>query len=122
MDGGKAEVGLESTVLDLSGGQPTILRPGVLTRSELQSKLETPIILKSELETEEEKGTASASQPSPGMSPVHYAPATPLHLHRNMDELLKMNISRVRMWSWSPIIGILQFLRKKSSLPSPGGQ
>ena len=89
VDGGKAEVGLESTVLDLSGGQPTILRPGVLTRSELQSKLETPIMLQSELEIEEEKGTASASQPSPGMSPVHYAPTTPLHLHKSMDDLLK---------------------------------
>ena len=89
MDGGKAEVGLESTVLDLSGGQPTILRPGVLTRSELQSKLEMSIMLQSELGKEEVKDPVSASQPSPGMSPVHYAPTTPLHLHRNMDELLK---------------------------------
>jgi len=89
VDGGKAEVGLESTVLDLSGEQPTILRPGVVTRSELQNKLETTVVFKSELETEEVKDPVSLNQPSPGMSPVHYAPKTPLHLHRNIDELLK---------------------------------
>ena len=31
VDGGQAEVGLESTVLDLSGSKPTILRPGMIT-------------------------------------------------------------------------------------------
>lgn len=70
IDGGPCTVGLESTILDLSGSQPQVLRPGHVSVDALAAVL----------------GTAVASQPSveapqvPGSLESHYAPNTPLYL------------------------------------------
>tara|TARA_Y100001978_G_scaffold175312_1_gene167461 strand:- start:49 stop:540 length:492 start_codon:yes stop_codon:yes gene_type:complete len=63
LEGGDCDVGLESTVLDLSDTIPTILRPGHITKEQLESK-----IGKIEM--------ASKTNPisSPGMLASHYAP------------------------------------------------
>ena len=39
LDGGACPVGIESTIVDLSGGSPRLLRPGTVTREQLQSAL-----------------------------------------------------------------------------------
>lgn len=70
IDGGPCEVGLESTVIDLSGPHPRILRPGAVTRSQIQSTLGRPL---GELPPPEVKR-------SPGMYARHYAPKTKLTL------------------------------------------
>jgi L-threonylcarbamoyladenylate synthase len=68
LDGGRTLVGLESTVLDLSGDTPALLRPGGITSEQL-TELLGPIAAPDE------------SQPkSPGMLPSHYAPSLPLRL------------------------------------------
>lgn len=69
LDGGDCEVGLESTVIDLSGTQPVILRPGGITRSQLEAVL-GPV------------GEAAAGNDikSPGMMTSHYAPSLPIRL------------------------------------------
>lgn len=69
VDGGPCAVGLESTILDLSGARPQVLRPGTVTAGMLAGIIgmldETP----------------SAGAPrAPGSLEVHYAPAAPLHL------------------------------------------
>lgn len=69
LDGGDCEVGLESTVIDLSGRQPVILRPGGITRSQLESVLGSV----------EEAGAGSDIK-SPGMMTSHYAPSLPIRL------------------------------------------
>jgi L-threonylcarbamoyladenylate synthase len=68
LDGGRTPVGLESTVLDLSGVAAVLLRPGGVTLEDL-TELLGPI----------EMPTA-AEPKSPGMLPSHYAPALPLRL------------------------------------------
>ena len=69
--GGKSQVGLESTVLDLTSGKPVILRPGGITKEQLE-KLLGPI----------EAYKCSAAAPSaPGMLASHYAPNLPLRLN-----------------------------------------
>lgn len=69
VDGGPCSVGLESTILDLSGPRPRVLRPGAVTRDALAEML---------------GGVPSAggsdSPRVPGALPVHYAPETPLRL------------------------------------------
>lgn len=66
LDGGPCRVGLESTVLDLTGERPAILRPGSIGAGDL-----LPIV--GPVET-----TALAAQgASPGTGASHYAPATP---------------------------------------------
>jgi L-threonylcarbamoyladenylate synthase len=66
LDDGPTPVGLESTVLDLSGEAPALLRPGAITLEQL-TELLGPIAL------------ARSDQPkSPGMLASHYAPALPV--------------------------------------------
>jgi len=69
IDAGKCEVGLESTVLDLSGKKPTILRPGGITREQLIA------VLGEVGNGDEGKEEPEALSPrSPGMKYKHYAP------------------------------------------------
>jgi L-threonylcarbamoyladenylate synthase len=68
LDGGRTPVGLESTVLDLSGESAVLLRPGGVTLEDL-AELLGPIEM-----------CAGAELKSPGMLPSHYAPLLPLRL------------------------------------------
>jgi len=70
LDGGPCSVGIESTVLDLTADVPTILRPGGVSRGQLEAILGR---------VNERGGVASATTAasSPGQHPVHYAPTTP---------------------------------------------
>jgi L-threonylcarbamoyladenylate synthase len=73
LDGGDCRVGLESTVLDISGNTPRILRPGGVTYNEIKSILGDIMI---EIVN---SSTKTASTPmSPGMKYRHYAPKAPL--------------------------------------------
>lgn len=67
VDGGSSEIGLESTVLDLTSDVPTILRPGAITKTMLEHILDRPVNMGS-LQTEND------APKSPGMKYVHYAP------------------------------------------------
>jgi L-threonylcarbamoyladenylate synthase len=70
LDSGACRVGLESTVLDLTGPRPTLLRPGGVAREML-----------AELLGELDDAAASPAAPrSPGLLASHYAPALPLRL------------------------------------------
>ena len=69
---GPSEVGLESTVLDLSGKRAVILRPGAVTPEELSEILGEEVLIETE-ETDKPK--------SPGLTLKHYAPETPLRLN-----------------------------------------
>ena len=69
--GGKSTVGIESTVVDMTGDVPVLLRPGAVTLEDLQQHL-------GEIQVEME---AVGSNPkSPGQLLKHYAPKTPLRL------------------------------------------
>ena len=68
LDGGPTPVGLESTVLDLSGTSPALLRAGAVTL-EVLADLLGPIAL-----------PGSAQPKSPGMLASHYAPRLPVRL------------------------------------------
>lgn len=69
LDGGPCTVGLESTVLDVTGERPVLLRPGGITR-EMIEKVVGP------LAEREDDGKIT----SPGQLASHYAPALPLRL------------------------------------------
>lgn len=74
LDGGSCQVGVESTVLDIRGGRPLLLRPGGVTPEEIASTLGIPCGLASWHEG------AGEGPPSPGMKYTHYAPKAPLYL------------------------------------------
>jgi L-threonylcarbamoyladenylate synthase len=71
LDGGEASVGVESTVLDLTGTLPVILRPGGLTREEIE-RLIGPVGLQGK--------SRPGPQISPGLLDSHYAPRARLIL------------------------------------------
>ena len=74
LDGGSCEVGVESTVLDLAGPVPVILRPGGTPVEELLKYL--PDLIVPGLEIAETEGVPRA----PGMKYRHYAPKAKLLL------------------------------------------
>jgi L-threonylcarbamoyladenylate synthase len=64
LDGGPCEVGVESTIVDATGEIPSVLRPGGVTREELEAVLGRPVA----------SGSASSRIRVPGQHPSHYAP------------------------------------------------
>lgn len=79
LDGGPCRVGIESTVLDLSGDRPRILRPGVIGRQEIEAVIGEIGV---EVSTVEHRiGEPDVEAPrAPGMKYRHYAPAVPVQL------------------------------------------
>jgi len=80
LDGGSCTVGVESTIIDLTGPQVVMLRPGGLAKEDIESFLNEPVLL-------------SAGNPdlpsSPGQMLKHYAPAHPFRInvtHPEPDE------------------------------------
>ncbi|WP_419895884.1 L-threonylcarbamoyladenylate synthase [Roseomonas sp. USHLN139] len=73
LDGGPCAVGLESTVLDLTGPEPRLLRPGGIAEAELE-KILGPIGRAAPAAAEDE------ARPAPGMLTSHYAPGLPVRL------------------------------------------
>jgi L-threonylcarbamoyladenylate synthase len=71
LDGGPTSVGLESTVVDMTGGEPVILRLGGVPRGAIEGVLGRAVAL-----SEGEPGKPA----SPGMLTRHYAPAARLRL------------------------------------------
>jgi len=71
LDGGPCEVGVESTIIDLSGPRPRLLRSGKITVPELERVLNAPLQLPSSVQ---EEGIRA-----PGMMAVHYAPSKPAY-------------------------------------------
>lgn len=67
LDGGPTSVGIESTVVDLTGEQPVLLRPGLLHEARLAEVLGPIAAPPAPL-------TGGAARPAPGMIERHYAP------------------------------------------------
>lgn len=73
LDGGRCLLGIESTIIDLTGSEPALLRPGGLPVEEVEQTI-----------GEVKKSTINAKKPnSPGQLPCHYAPSTPIKILRD---------------------------------------
>jgi L-threonylcarbamoyladenylate synthase len=75
LDGGDSEVGIESTVVDMTAAVPRVLRPGSIGLEQLQEVL-GPM----------DAPRMQSQSSSPGTSMLHYAPRTPVELV-DTDEL-----------------------------------
>jgi L-threonylcarbamoyladenylate synthase len=92
LDGGQTNIGIESTVIDLSGKRPMLLRPGGITLEELQ-KVIGSIVLHPLLRGRKSKAISR----SPGMKYRHYSPAAKLvliegskhNVNKKISELIK---------------------------------
>jgi L-threonylcarbamoyladenylate synthase len=70
LDGGPCAVGIESTVLDLAGERPRILRPGGVSRSQIESVIGPVGLFEGAVDSQ----TAATS---PGQHARHYSPTSP---------------------------------------------
>ena len=74
VDGGACEVGVESTIVDTTGEVPVILRPGGITREQLEA-----VLGKVELDPAL-AGVEAAKPKAPGMKYRHYAPKASMYV------------------------------------------
>ena len=77
LDGGQTDIGIESTVIDLSENTPTLLRPGFVTQEMIEQVIGPLMIPKDNSE--------DGAHKSPGRELRHYAPKHPLRI--NVTEL-----------------------------------
>jgi L-threonylcarbamoyladenylate synthase len=63
LDGGPCLVGVESTIVDATGDTPSILRPGGITREDLEAVIGRPLVV-----------PVTSPVRVPGQHPSHYAP------------------------------------------------
>ncbi|AYH43126.1 threonylcarbamoyl-AMP synthase [Azoarcus sp. DN11] len=84
LDGGPCQVGIESTILDLSRDTPVILRPGAISADDIGRVIGRVIGRRPDMRkphAEEGAATAASDQPRvSGSLAAHYAPRTPLQL------------------------------------------
>lgn len=73
LEGGSCRAGIESTVLDLSGDEPTILRPGVVTHTQIARVLGREVGIAGQITGQGDGGVAR----SPGVIGAHYQPSKP---------------------------------------------
>ncbi len=74
LNGGPCTVGIESTVLSLADGAAVLLRPGGVSRRQIEAVIGT---------ISQQKNATVGAHPSPGMHPRHYSPRTKLLLVRD---------------------------------------
>lgn len=80
IDGGECEVGIESTVLDITGEAPVVLRPGAVTAEMIAHVLGEDV--------KSHSGKVLAAAPAPGMKYKHYAPACECVVAENISSAL----------------------------------
>ncbi len=69
LDGGPCEVGIESTIVDVSSGRPILLRPGRISAQDIERALGELLVV-----------DTAVPPRAPGMLTAHYAPHTPVTL------------------------------------------
>ena len=107
LDGGPAEVGVESTIVDLSGAEPRILRPGGVSREQLAALLGSRLAA----------GPATSGSPRvPGALESHYAPSSGLQLLS--PDLLDSRLGSTPVSVLSPRPAPLDFQGRWSRLPA----
>jgi len=77
IDSGSSDIGLESTVIDVTGDEPHLLRPGGVTKEQLEMCLGKRVLV---------DNPTSEKPKSPGMKYKHYSPDAELILASGKDE------------------------------------
>lgn len=90
VDGGATGVGLESTVVDCTGKIPAILRPGGVTKEQLEEVV-------GEVTVDPALKDSNQAPKSPGMKYRHYAPNAPFYLVDGTREEIQQLVNEKRM-------------------------
>jgi len=93
LDAGPTQIGLESTVVDLSASPPRVLRPGQISASHIREVVGSIVGAVGSVA----RGTALAS---PGMLPHHYAPHTPLECMADSQKCVRSLVRTGKRVGW----------------------
>jgi len=86
LDGGPCQLGIESTIIDCTRGQPVLLRPGAITPAQVQAACGLKVLLKKELPAQ-----AAPAPRAAGTLDSHYAPRARVRLLRAPDLQLALD-------------------------------
>lgn len=91
--GDDCRVGIESTVIDMTGEVPTILRPGIITAENIEAALNKKVEYDRALIEGTEEGVVPKS---PGMKYKHYAPKADMLIVEGSRDKVKAEIQRLK--------------------------
>jgi len=100
IDGGACAVGIESTIVDCSRGAPVLLRPGAITRAQIEAACGEPLRDKHDL--------AAPAPRASGTLASHYAPDAKVRLMEAKAlqaalDVLGAQAAHIAVWARSPI-------------------
>lgn len=116
IDGGPTTIGVESTVLDVTGATPVILRPGGVTLDALRAII--PDVRHATMTGDD------AAMPSPGLLEKHYSPRTPLTLYAgNMSKAFQRARSDAErlIRKEGARVGLVVWAEERAALTGTGG-
>ncbi len=90
LDGGEVEIGLESTIVDVSVAEPVILRPGYISLEMLQG-----VVGKVSVDQALLRDDAGIRPKAPGMKYKHYAPKADLKIVEGSEEAVAARINEL---------------------------
>lgn len=107
------KVGIESTVLDLTGPTPTVLRPGVITPAEISQILNRDV----SVDPAVLKGNSIDSPKAPGMKYTHYAPKAEMAIVKGSKEKVEARIENLKKTKEAQglKVGVIQFINHDST-------
>jgi len=100
VDGGPCAVGIESTIVDCSRGAPVLLRPGAITRDQIEAACGEPLRDKADL--------AAPDPRASGTLEAHYAPDAKVRLMdakalQSALDVLGAHAAHIAVWARSPL-------------------
>ncbi len=92
LDGGSVGIGLESTIVDVTGEVPMILRPGYITKAMIEETVGQTDIDPAVRGTDEGVMATGTAPKAPGMKYRHYAPKSPLYIVRGSRQSIERKL------------------------------
>lgn len=106
VDGGACQVGVESTVVDMTGEYPQVLRPGAITEEMIARAMGRASTDRATLEGLKSDGPVR----SPGMKYRHYAPKAPVTLFEGAPEDTFAAIRAAMREPWTGVLCFEEYL------------
>ena len=93
---GPCQVGIESTVIDMTGDTPMILRPGILTKADFERVLEKEVKVDPALNAKPD-GNTDIRPKAPGMTYQHYAPKAEMIIFEGEPQNIASAIAKEKL-------------------------
>ena len=97
IQGDDCRVGIESTVLDMTGDTPVILRPGIITAEDIEAVLKKEVKYDEALLKDKQGEDGDIRPKAPGMKYKHYAPKADMVVIEGQRDKVKAEIERLKV-------------------------